>query len=73
MSEIEEAEAEMAAWNRVIELVQKHFHPDHEKARLWLITTNPMLGGLTPTWMAQRGRARKLLRIVNDMLEGNRA
>jgi hypothetical protein len=48
-------------------LVLAFFKSDHDKTDLWFITPNPMFGNLKPCEVP----GRKLLHVVEDLLESN--
>lgn len=39
----------------------------------WMSTPNPMLGGVTPLWMMENGRAEKLAKFIRDAMEDEEA
>jgi hypothetical protein len=47
-----------------------HFN-DPKKVKLWIETPNPLLGDISPLAMLLTGRSKKLLKIVDGLLEGN--
>jgi uncharacterized protein (DUF2384 family) len=55
----------------IYELVFGFFH-DERKARVWLRTPNPMLGGVSPRDMVRMGRHDRLLRFVTQAIEEGR-
>lgn len=42
-----------------------------EKARKWFFTPNTLLGDWMPTQMIAAGRKKRLMKIINGMLEGS--
>ena len=44
---------------------------DNTKARLWMITENPMLGGVTPVSMIAHGRSERLEKFITECEEIN--
>ena len=46
-------------------LVEKFFteNGEPEKAQIWWVTPNPLLGGIAPVQMVEMDRAEKLLRV----------
>lgn len=46
------------------------FFNDSKKTALWFNTPNPLLGNIAPWTMLVSGREKKLLKIINQMLDG---
>lgn len=55
---------------RAILLVQ-HFFCDMRKTKIWFEQGNPMLGGVRPIDMVLTGRADKLFKIIDNLLQEN--
>jgi hypothetical protein len=53
----------------IIELDE--FFANSEKTLAWLTTVNPMLGGIEPVKMLERGRGQKLWALIRNLKEGN--
>jgi len=56
--------------SRVSQLVNSFFLDD-KKTTLWLNTSNPLLGDVTPMSMIFDGRTDKLVKFIESSLEGN--
>jgi uncharacterized protein (DUF2384 family) len=54
----------------ICELVAEFFKGDLEKTNLWLNIKNPLLGNISPRDMIRFGRYEKLLKFIQDALEG---
>jgi hypothetical protein len=39
---------------------------DNDKARAWFRTENPLLGGVSPDWMLENGRAMRLRKFIDE-------
>jgi len=63
-------EEEELAWE-VHNTVSEFFHFKFLKTYAWMMTTNPMLGGIQPIEMVILGRVRKLHVLVKDAIENN--
>jgi hypothetical protein len=44
---------------------------DEGTTDLWFRTENPMLGGRSPDWMLEHGRARKLAEMIEEAESAN--
>ena len=62
---------DMEGYKEVHGVVSNFFKGDKGKTELWFTTPNPLLGAVTPEFMLINGRGHMLMRIVNDMVEGN--
>lgn len=51
--------------------VLKYFKGDDKKAWYWFEHATPGLGGVSPLDMIKRGRVKKLLLYIDNLLEGN--
>ena len=38
----------------------------------WMVTPNPLLGGVSPIWMLEHGKGEKLGRFIRKAIEDNR-
>ena len=54
------------------DLVENFFEGEPEKAKLWFSLPNPNLGGLTPNWMVEHGKVKKLLSFIKSSLASNK-
>lgn len=52
-------------------LILSYFKDDEDKTKLWFKTTNPALGGVSPTYMIYCGRVDKLVKYIECALDGN--
>jgi len=48
------------------------FFKSFKKASLWFETENPLLGGVSPSYMIDVGREAKLYKIITQQLEENK-
>jgi len=48
------------------------FFGDEEKARLWMLSSNRMLGNVRPVDMVIHGRTHKLHKFIHNAIEENR-
>jgi hypothetical protein len=62
----------MTDTDKAFALVKGFFGGDSEKALLWMRTSNPLLGGVTPREMIVAGRSAKLLKFVEEALSENK-
>lgn len=53
------------------ELVSKYFNNDLYKTNLWFESDNALLGHISPISMIKIGRVNKLLKIIQNALDGN--
>lgn len=53
------------------DLVHAYFS-DKDKARLWFVTPNPLLGNISPYTMILLGRGEKLVKFIENQLYQNR-
>lgn len=60
-------------YSELFELVEQFFNSDVRKTKLWIMTNNPLLGGISPFAMIRAGRYAKLLKWVKQQLAGNEA
>lgn len=58
--------------SHLYDLVRDFFEND-QKAALWFITVNPLLGSQAPLTMVMLGRGDKLEKFIRTQLEENRA
>lgn len=56
---------------KILFLIAEFFEYDLRKTMLWFCTQNPHLGEITPLVMLQSGRAQKLLKFIENQIEGN--
>ena len=61
----------MSERRRVYELVLNFFEGDEHKAKLWMRSRNPLLGGMTPREMVEL-KPGKLIRFVEQQLSENK-
>ena len=52
-------------------MVLAFFGGDKDKAHLWFMSKNPMLGGISPDQMIDAGRYDRLLRFIQQSLADN--
>ncbi|MES2215627.1 MAG: hypothetical protein V4485_06450 [Pseudomonadota bacterium] len=52
-------------------LVGEFFKKDKEKTKLWFESKNPLLGNISPEDMLSIGRGWKLLKFIQNQMEGN--
>jgi hypothetical protein len=52
-------------------ILSKFFGGDQEKCDAWMVTDNPMLGGLSPARMLMLGRGAKLLSWMRQAYSDN--
>jgi uncharacterized protein (DUF2384 family) len=57
-------------FNRIHTIVWDFFGED-KKTDIWFETPNPLLGDISPAQMLMLGRGEKLLKIVQNWMEGN--
>jgi hypothetical protein len=53
-------------------LVFNFFKDEEYKARLWFFTKNPLLGGMMPIEMIDKGRGDTLLNFIKSQLSENK-
>lgn len=58
-------ETHMNAYKRLAERVRVQMSWTHDKAMLWMMTPNPMLGGVAPDVMIAKGRAHRLEKFID--------
>jgi hypothetical protein len=58
-------------WAVILNLVGEYFQ-DQQRVILWLQTSNPLLGDVSPRDMIRVGRYKKLLKFVQTALSDNR-
>lgn len=58
-------------WANLLNLVAQFFDGDVAKTALWVKTTNPMLGNISPRDMLRFGLYKKLLKFVLNALSEN--
>lgn len=56
---------------RIFGLIAMFFKWEPEKFQLWLITPNPLLGGCIPMHMIHKHREEKLLKFIENQMDGN--
>ena len=56
----------------MLAIITEFFGGDEEKARLWMLTSNHMLGNVRPVDFIINGRTRKLEKFVFNAIEENR-
>lgn len=62
---------DMEGYKEVHTIVFQFFKGDEDKTHRWFMTKNPILGGISPETLLIHGRGQKLLRVVQDLTEGN--
>lgn len=57
----------------IAEELAAYFKDDPEKAVLWIMTPNPLLGDVVPAWLmlSHPNGPEKVMRFVRDCREGN--
>jgi hypothetical protein len=55
-----------------IERIKKLMNWDDAKASLWMMTENPMLGGVTPNYFFLVGRGHKVVNFIKAAEEENK-
>lgn len=55
---------------RIHRLIHAYFN-DITKVEVWMNTANPLLANQSPIVMMKEGREEKLLKVVENMIEGN--
>lgn len=58
-------------WPEVHRILLAFFNGDESKIDTWVLTPNPLLGGITPGQMLWTGRGEKLLKCMRNWTEGN--
>lgn len=48
-----------------------YFEGDEKKAEKWLYSSNPLLGGFSPSDMIKLGKEKKLLKFIINQIEEN--
>lgn len=56
---------------KCFKLVLNYFDDDYEKTMLWFYVDNPALGGVKAIQMIMNGRTDKLLKFIENALDGN--
>ena len=56
---------------KIATILGDYFKAEPEKIVYWLMTPNPMVGGIIPAYMCMIGREKKLLKIMEAMRDGN--
>lgn len=54
----------------VYEKILNYFNGDHDKTKIWFKTPNPGLGNICPLVMIGLGRTEKLVKFIDDRLNG---
>lgn len=54
-------------------LVADHFEGDYSKAKMWMDSDNPMLGGTSPIEMIKSGRHEKLMGFIETSIKENKS
>lgn len=57
--------------NECKEMVKNYFNGDLVKTDLWFWTKNPLLGELTPNYMIQIGRVKRLHQFIKTTISEN--
>jgi hypothetical protein len=66
-------DSDMAAYNLILRDVIKFFEDDWDKASLWLRSSNPGLGHISPNDLVRLGRIHKLAQFVRNAMAANEA
>jgi len=61
----------LTEWANLFNLVAQFFDGDPVKTALWLKTSNPLLGDISPRDMIRNGRSQKLLKFILNALAEN--
>jgi len=56
--------------NKIVKLLEEYFKDEPGKVGLWLATPNPLLGDAKPINMIWQGREKKLLKFIENQLDG---
>jgi len=56
---------------KCFKLVLNYFDDNYEKTLMWCYVDNPALGGVKPIQMILNGRTDKLLKFIENALDGN--
>jgi len=51
-------------YDKIVQLIDRFFYGDKTKTSLWLKTSNPLLGDVSPNDMIRFGRSQKLLKFI---------
>ncbi len=55
----------------IFRMLDKHFEGNWEKANLWIITKNPLLGDVSPLEMMTHCRHERLLEFIKGAMKAN--
>jgi len=67
------AEQQNATIDAILDHLKSFFEKEPHKIKLWMTTENPMLGGVKPIDLVIAGRSEKLLKFIENVVDGNLA
>lgn len=58
-------------YQQVLKEIIEFFNYDKDKALVWYMTKNPLLGDISPFEMVKIGKGQKLMKFIRSQLDGN--
>lgn len=60
---------ENKAFVEILDVLMEFFDDDFEEVKLFLVTSNPLFGNVSPAQLIQAGRADKVLQVIEIAIE----